>query len=189
MTVVNLHLDCHYLEAREHGGTRKLAPKYVVIHSTESPNRPGSAKDVASFFARGGNPDNPASTTITVDDTECYRSLTDEVIPWAAPPFNSRGLHIEQCGFAKWTRAEWFKHKPTIDKAAQAAAYWAMAYDIPVRFLTPGGCKANRAGITCHRNVSLAFGLSDHSDPGPTDNKHYPYDYFIQRVKTIVASV
>lgn len=189
MTVVNLHLGCRYLEAKEHGGTRALPPKYVVIHSTESPNQTGSAKAVAEFFARGGNPNDPASTTITVDDTSCYRSLTDEVIPWAAPPFNSRGLHIEQCGYAAWTRAEWWKHKATIDKAAQAAAYWAIAYKIPIRFLSPAACKRYASGITCHRNISEAFGLSSHTDPGPLDNKHYPYDYFMQRVKAIAAAV
>ena len=163
-------------------GPRKLAPKYIVIHSTESPNHKGTARNVAFYFSKPISADLPASAHRVVDDYECYKTLPDNVIPWAAPPFNSRGLHIEQCGYAKWSRNEWFKHGETISHAARLAAQWAIAYDIPVTWLTVAGCKAHRAGITSHRNVSLAFGKSTHSDPGdPTGNKHYPYDFFMAK--------
>ena len=170
-------------------GPRKLPPKYIIIHSTESPNRKGSARNVAFYFSKPINSDLPPSVQCTVDDYECYRSLPDNVIPWAAPPFNSRGLHVEQCGYAKWSRAEWLKHRATIDHAALLAAKWANAYQIPVTWLTVAGCKAHRPGITSHRNVSLAFGKSTHSDPGdPEGNKHYPYDYFMAKT-TAYASL
>lgn len=174
-------LSCNKsIRAANDSGPRRLSPKYVVIHSTESPNAKGSAKNVATFFSR---PSTQASVHRVVDDNACYQTLPDNVIPWGAPPFNSRGLHIEQCGYAKWTRAEWLSHRATIDKAALITAQWANAYRIPITWLSVAGCKAQRSGITSHRNVSQAFGQSDHYDPGdPTNNKHYPYDYFMAKV-------
>lgn len=182
MSNVNLHLGCKFLRAANDSGPRPLAPKYIVIHSTESPNDKGSARNVASYFSR---PSTEASVHTVMDDYECYRCLPDMVIPWGAPPFNSRGLHIEQCGYAKWTRPEWMRHRATIDRTARAAAYWAKAYRIPIRWLTPAACKAYRSGITSHANVSAAFGQSDHTDPG----SGYPYDYFLTKVKAIYDGI
>lgn len=185
MTSVNVHLGCRSIRAANDSGKRNLKKvplKYIVIHSTESPNRKNSAQNVAHFFQQ---PDTQASVQLVMDDRECIRCLPDDIIPWGAPPLNTRGLHIEQCGFAAWSRAEWYEHLATINRAAKAAAYWAKAYHIPVTFLSPAMLKANKPGITSHRNVSLAFGLSDHTDPGPEGNKHYPYDHFMAKTKEI----
>ena len=182
MSNVNLHLGCTFLKAANDSGPRKQPPKYIVIHSTESPNERHSARNVAQFFHR---PETQASVQIVVDDYECYRCLGDDLIPWGAPPFNSRGLHIEQCGYAKWTRPEWLRHRATIDRAARAAAYWAKAYRIPVKFLSVTNCKRYEPGITTHHNVSLAFGKSDHTDPG----SGYPIDYFMGKVKAIYDGI
>lgn len=179
----NLHLDCKYLEAAKHSGLRSLTPKYIVIHSTETENIKGSAKSVALYFHNASN--HGASTQLVLDDVSCWRTLHDNVIPWAAPPFNSRGLHIELCGRAAWSRAEWWEHIVTIRKAAQATAYWAADYDIPLRWLSPAMCKKYASGITSHRNVSLAFKKSTHTDPGAEGGKHFPYDRFMALVKEI----
>jgi len=168
-------------------GPRRVPIKYLVIHSTESPNTKGAAKRIAQYFSRPVNNDIPPSTQLTVDDLTCYRSVPDNVIPWAAPPFNSAGLHIEQVGYARWSRAEWMQHRATIDNCAYHVALWATAYKIPIRWLSPNKCKNYLPGITSHRNVSLAFHKSDHSDPGPEGNKNYPYDYFMAKVKTFAA--
>lgn len=182
MTDVNLHIGCKSIRAANDSGPRPLAPKYIVIHSTESPNAKGSARNVANYFKQ---PSTQASVQTVMDDYECYRCLPDMVIPWGAPPFNSRGLHIEQCGYAKWTRAEWMRHRATIDRTAKAAAYWAKYYHIPIRWLSVAACKAYSSGITSHANVSLAFGHSDHTDPG----SGYPYDYFLTKVKAIYDGI
>lgn len=185
MSNVNLHIGCKSIRAANDSGPRNLQPKYIVIHSTESPNNKGSARAVANYFKNGA----PASVQVVMDDFECYRCLPDMVIPWGAPPFNSRGLHIEQCGRAAWTRAEWFEHRATIDRTAKAAAYWAKYYSIPPRWLSPARCKNYMSGITSHRNVAIAFGKTDHTDPGPEDNKHYPYDYFLRKVQSIYDGI
>jgi len=172
------------IRAANDSGRRTAKPKYIVIHSTESDNRRGMAEAIARFFAR---PSTEASVQLTVDDFDCYRSLPDNVIPWGAPPFNSRGLHVEQCGRAKWSRAEWMKHRRTLIRTAQYVAQWCVKYDIPPLWLTIADCKKHKSGITSHRNVSRAFGMSSHWDPGdPTDNKHYPYDFFMRQVKEAI---
>lgn len=172
-------------KAVHHSGKRNASVKYVVIHSTESPNQDSSARNVAHYFATPKNDDLPPSTHLVLDDDGCYRTLPDNLIPWGAPPFNSQGVHIEQCGYAKWARATWLKHAKTIELCALWTAHYCINFDIPPVWLSPAKCKERRPGITSHRNVAIAFSLTDHSDPGnPKDNKFYPYDYFMRKVKT-----
>jgi hypothetical protein len=118
-----------------------------------------------------------------VDVKGCFRTLPDDVIPWAAPPLNSHGLHIEICGYARWSKAQWHEAITAIDHAAKAAARWCADYDIPVAFITAKGLRSGRPGITSHRNVSLAFGKSDHTDPGGG----FPYWGFMSLVRHYYA--
>lgn len=98
---------CHIRWAKHDSGPRKASQiKWIVLHSTEG----GTAESVAAFFAGGAQ----ASTQLVVDDNECYRMVRDLVIPWGAPGANTNGLHIEQCGFARWTRDEWLAHRPML---------------------------------------------------------------------------
>ena len=145
----------------------------VIIHCTESPN-PG-AHGVALFF-RSGNPSNGiGSTQLITDDAGCYRTLPDLVIPWGAPSANTAGVHIEQCGYTAWSRAEWLKHLATIKRCAYKAAKACHAYGIPPVWLSPAQLRAGQHGVSSHANVSLAWPVPGaHTDPGP----NYPLDKF-----------
>lgn len=178
MTDSNLRLGCHFLQAVHHSGTRVMSPIHLVIHATDGGCYRGAAKATAEFFTRVINEDSPGSAHIVVDEDECYRCLHDNVIPWAVPPFNASGLHMEFCGKANWSRTQWLRHKPMLDRGAKGFAGWSLYYNIPPVWLTVDRCKRRLPGITSHANVSRAFGLSDHTDPGDG----FPFDYLLGRI-------
>jgi N-acetylmuramoyl-L-alanine amidase len=152
--------------------------RYIVLHDTEGATAAGAAR----YFT---TPASGGSANLVVDDLLCFRTLDDLVIPWGAPPLNTNGFHIEQAGFAAWTRAEWLEHKPTIQRAAYKAALRCQRFKIPARVLNVAQLRADFAkhepagGIVTHLTVSAAFGESDHTDPG----HGYPMDVFLAELE------
>lgn len=164
---------CVPLRAAHDSGPRKAsAIRHVVIHSTEG----GTARSVAQYFATTAQ----ASTQLVVDDDGCYRCVPDLVIPWGAPGVNTSGLHIEHCGYAKWSRQEWLLHMPLLRRSARHAAKWCYQYGIPRRWVGPLGLRLHRKGLTRHVDASRAFGTAGgHTDPG----EGFPLDTYLHLVK------
>lgn len=160
-----------YRAKHDSGPRAASAIRLVVIHDTEG----GTAESVARFFATTAQ----ASTQLVVDDEVCYRCVPDLVIPWGAPGVNTSGLHIEHCGWARWSRAEWMHHGRMLRHSAKHAAEWCVKYDIPRRWVGPWGLKLRRKGFTTHADASKAFGGSGHTDPGP----HFPKDFYMGLVR------
>lgn len=154
------------------------AIRHIVVHSTEG----GTAASVAEFFATTAR----ASTQLVVDELECYRCVPDLVIPWGAPGVNTTGLHIEHCGFARWTRTAWLAHDATLRRSAAKAALWCWRYDIPRRWLTVAQLRAGKPGFCRHSDAARAFPPDDpHSDPGPG----FPRDEYLDYVETYYAEI
>ena len=193
--------ECHSeFGAYHHEGERsQMKIRYIVLHSTEG----GTAKSVAEYFT---TPASGGSANIVVDDYQCYRSCADTIIPWGAPPLNANGFHIEQAGYAAWTRNRWLLHRPTIRRAAYKAALRMRWYNIPARILdvdelhkdfylpaelakvgTQGAGNPlpgpMHGGIVTHKTVSDAYHESTHVDPG----EGYPLDLFLKYVKAFLA--
>ena len=163
---------CRRRRAKHDSGRRKpSAIHHVVVHSTEG----GTAASVAAFFATTAR----ASTQLVVDDLECYRCVPDLVVPWGAPGVNTTGLHVEHCGFARWTREIWLAHDPTLRRSAAKAARWCWTFGIPRRWLTVSELRAGKSGFCRHSDASRAFPTDDpHSDPGPG----FPRDLYLDYV-------
>ena len=161
-----------YYPAAHDSGTRSQREiKWVVLHSSE-----GSTAEGAARWFR--NPASAGSAHLSVDDDHCYRSLSDETIPWAAPGANTGGIHIEQAGFAAWGSLGWLRHRRTLNRAAYKTATRCKKYGIPVRFVTAAGLRGGASGITTHRECTAAFG-GTHSDPGA----FWPRRFFMRRVR------
>lgn len=166
--------------AYHHEGERSQTKiRYIVLHSTEG----GTAQSVARYFMQ---PQSGGSANIVVDDYACYRSLADTIVPWGAPPLNTFGFHIEQCGFAAWPRWRWLLHRNTIRRAAYKAAQRVKWYGIPIHVPTVDELRKEYdasmqdgrppyGGIVTHRLVDEAFHQSSHTDPG----SGYPLDVFL----------
>lgn len=165
------------IQAVHFGGTRDLSSiRLLVLHDTESDD----AKTAALWFA---NPASGGSAHYVVDDSECYHPLGDDVVPWGAKGdrANEDGIHVEQAGHYDWTRDQWLAHRATIEKAAAIAQNKASDYGIPLVWLTADDLKAqgeSARGITSHVEITRAFGVDDHIDPG----SNYPTDVFMQIV-------
>lgn len=145
--------------------------RHIVIHSTEG----GTAASVAAYFASSAQ----ASTHLVIDDERCYRCVPDLVIPWGAPGVNRSGLHIEHCGYAKWSRAVWLAHERTLKRSAAKAAVWCWTFRIPRRWLTVSELAHGVAGFCTHLDASRAFPPNDgHSDPGAG----FPKDRYLELV-------
>jgi len=172
-TLRQLLTPCKQLRAAHDSGPRRAGDiRIIVLHSTEG----GSARSVAEFFHTTAQ----ASTHLVVDDIECYRCVPDLYVPWGAPGANRRGLHVEHCGYAAWTRDEWLGHYATIERSAAKCAKWAYHYRIPRRFLTVEQLAGGSRGFCTHADASAAFPPNDgHHDPGP----NFPKDAFMRLVR------
>jgi N-acetyl-anhydromuramyl-L-alanine amidase AmpD len=166
----------------------------IVIHDEEFPEGSDSAERVAAFFHN--QPKNRASGSsvkrstvssggssahVCADSDSTVRCVRDRDIAWHAPP-NSRSLGIEHDGFAKQTRAQWLDRKhgrKTLRNSAKVTAKWSAQYGIPVRKLSVAQLRAGARGFAGHVDVSQAFGMSSHHDPGP----HFPWDWYLTRVR------
>lgn len=171
--------------AHDSGPRKASAIRWIVLHSAEAADSVGpdrTAEGVANFFA---NPATQASTQLAVDRDSCVRMLPDLVIPWGATGANTNGLHVELCGFAAWTPAEWLARTTMLDRAAFKVAKWCFHYGIPARYIGPTELRLRRRGITTHADVNKAFHGGTHWDPGTG----FPRATFLATVKGHLAAM
>jgi hypothetical protein len=168
MQALNARCKRDFYKAVHTSGQRKAGSIiWIVLHDEEAP----TARAAAEWFQ---NPSSGGSAHVAVDDQECYRCLANEDIAWGAPGANSKGFHIEQAGFAKWSAVVWKSHLGTLKRAAYKAAIHCKKFGIPVRFVNAKGLLAGEPGITTHAECTKAFG-GTHTDPGPA----YPMPLFL----------
>lgn len=163
--------------ALNHGGA--LDPSgvlWAVIHDTEG----GTAESVARYFATSPQ---AFSAHLVVDDGACYRCVRDDVIAYHAAGANDRSVGCEIVGFARWLGAAWVLRRRRLKRAAWQVARWCRRFGLPVEYVDAAGLLAGRKGITTHRQVSLAFHKSSHSDPG----LGFPRQRFLRYVRAAYA--
>lgn len=184
-----------FIEAANYTRGRPGGPPLgIVIHDEEFPEGATSAESVAMFFRN--QPRNPSSGSsvhnaagsggssahYTHDSDSTVQCVRDGDTAWDAPP-NTEWPHIgfEHDGFAKQTRAEWLDGhgRKMLRRSARLAAKKSAAFGIPVRRLTVAQLRAKEKGFAGHVDVSAAFGMSDHHDPG----SGFPWDWYLTRVR------
>lgn len=164
-----------FIQAANYNPGRVRPIRLIVVHSTESPCNVGGARAVANYFARGPG----ASSHYVVDPTSIIQCVAESDTAWCAPNANADGLHIEQTGYAQWSRTEWLTgqvgqmiHTQTAPLVATLAA----RYGIPLRALTPAQVAAGESGICAHVDVTNAYpGSGSHWDCGHS----YPMDVLL----------
>lgn len=172
--------------ANDSGPRTAKSLRLIVLHSAEAADSFGgdtSAEGVANYFAKSTT---KASTQLAVDRDSCVRMLPDLVVPWGARGANHDGLHVEICGYAKWTKSEWLERPGMLRRASAKCAMWAWRYGIPVRMLTVAQVRAGRMkGFTTHVDVNMAFKRGTHWDPGP----NFPREWFMERTKEFYEQI
>lgn len=149
--------------------------KLIVLHDMEGGTAHGAAESTGSWFqnyASGG------STQYGCDDDSIQQYLDLCAVAWGAPYANQQGVHIEQFGFAHWSKEEWLRHPGTLDRCAFLIARIGHVCGIPVRGISDGQLRRGMRGVTTHAQCTRVFG-GTHTDPGP----HYPFDYVIKLAK------
>lgn len=168
-----------FIQARHLTSTDGRQIDLLVVHDAEFPEKPTAAEELARFFATTTR---EASAHVNCDNNSVVRSVRDKDIAFAAPGANHDGLHAEFAGVAAQTARDWndpFSKAMLFDVGVPVFGRWAEAYEIPAVFLDANDLKAQRRGITTHAQVSLAFRLSTHRDPGVG----FPIADFVQAVR------
>lgn len=174
-----LDLDALPYIPAAHQAPRSNVPTLVVIHDGETPESHQAAEGMAAWFASGRT---IGSTQIVLDDDSIIRCVPDTSTANGAAGANSWSLHIEIAGRASQSAADWQDtySQAAIRNAARVTAAWCARYAIPVRHLTVDEVRAKTiAGICGHKDVTAAFGVSTHTDPGP----NFPWAQFLQYVE------
>lgn len=156
--------------------------QYIVVHYTAGSEGPTAAMDGALYDARRTD---GTSTHYFVDRGQVVQCV--ETWNRANAAFsigNRRGIQYELCG-TQQTRAQWLDptSDATITNAARQIARDCKKYGLPVQKIGPSQMNAGVKGICGHADVTLAYGLGDHMDPGT----EFPYDVLLQRVNAFLT--
>lgn len=170
-----------FIQARWFTPTNGREVRKIVLHSAEDPEKPGAARAIAHYLA---TLDRKASTHYVVDDREIIQCCQTKDVAYGAPGANHDGVHIELAGYARQTAEEWADDysKAMLQLAAELVARVLVPkFEIPILYLSAPMMAAHldARGITTHRQVSLAFRRSTHTDPGPA----FPVGDFLALVR------
>jgi len=154
--------------------------KTICIHVTV--NAPGTpAENVANYQIRS-----ESGSYHELVDTRPVVLIenTPDWMTWSAgPTANWRGLHRSFVMRGNETVAQWLAQEAMLRAAAERDAAWATRYGIPVRKITAAQLRAGEKGFHGHHDASLAWGESDHVDPGPG----FPWDHYLNLVRQYQA--
>lgn len=177
MTVVD-----RFVQAVAHGGAMPR-PTLIVVHSAETPLRPGYAASIATNWFGNAASGVQTSAHFMVDPAETIRMLSDNVVAYhVGPAANGFTLGIEQAGYARLTRDEWTTPAglTQLRKVGALIAELAAAHGIPLRWATDDQIRAAARGVpggVCfHDDIHRVLGGTTHTDPMP----HYPADLLQQ---------
>ena len=148
---------------------------WLVLHTAEGAI---SEVNLGGFFSRNS----AGSSQAGIGQRGGYASYVNYADTcWAGPPLNQEADHLEICGFAKWTRAEWLRQKPMLETVAEWIAWRCAVRSIPIRYVARP--TAGTSGVTGHVDINRVYHDSDHWDPGP----NFPWDTVIARANVIAA--
>lgn len=170
----------HYVRNKSSRGGSTIG--MIVIHTTEGSNLPGDTDliGLGNFFDQ---PSVQASSHIANDgEGRDARYVADQDKAWTCSNDNPFTLNVEQIGFAKTTREEWYKlYSHQLANTAKWIAFWCDKYNIPMRRgAAPAGILIKK-GIASHKQLGLLGG--GHWDPGPS----YPMKYVILMARYFTA--
>jgi len=176
--------DLPFVPPRAFGTGRAGYPvQYVVIHYTAGSERSTSAEDGAAYDQRRTD---GTSTHYFVDSNSVVQCVYTRDRANAAFHYGNRyGIQYELCGTVQ-TRAQWLDaaSDATLTNAARQIARDCIKYQLPVRRLTTAQMRNGEKGICGHVDVTNAYGLGDHTDPGP----EFPWDVLLARINQFLGT-
>jgi peptidoglycan hydrolase-like protein with peptidoglycan-binding domain len=171
-----------FLPAKHFRRTNGRPIDLIVIHTMEASEKGTTAENVARFFHTTTK---EVSAHYCIDNNSIVQCVRDVDVAFAAPGANRNGLQFEHAGFAHQTAAEWEDHFSVamLGLSAKLAAEKVQQFNIPMHWLSPQELKQGKRGFTSHANVTEAFKLSTHTDPG----KHFPVNRYLSMVQAVMG--
>ena len=172
-----------FVQARNYYRGRRKAVRLIVIHTMETPQKPGTALAVAGWFA---GPDAPqASAHYCIDDAAVVWCVREGDTAWHAPGVNADGIGLEHSGSAALRRAGWVDRysQMVLTNSAKLAADIAARHNIPLVHLTNEQLAAGAKGFIGHAQASQVYG-GDHTDPGD----EFPWAAYLKLVQAAAAA-
>jgi len=142
---------------------------WLAVHTTEGIMRAVDLRAWATW---------PGSSHAANDETGVLLAGSGDgfvdysLAAWTLRAANHYSENLEQCGWARWTRAEWLSRPKLLDTTACWLADRSKARGIPLRRLTDDEIRRKVPGVLGHGDYSRATGDGTHTDPGP----NYPWD-------------
>lgn len=152
---------------------------WLAVHTSEGIMRAKDLRDWTSW---------PGSSHAANDETGVLMTPADGFVPydraaWTLRNGNPISENLEQCGWARWTRAEWLARPKLLDTTALWLADRSRARGIPLRLLTPAEIRGRKTpGVLGHGHYSTATGDGTHWDPGP----NYPWDVVLGKANWLL---
>jgi hypothetical protein len=172
------HPELQFVQASGYTRGRPGRPLWIVIHDMEAHETPTTAENTAQYFATGAG-GRSVSSHYCADNNSIVQCVLLDDTAWTVgnSQGNGRGINWELSGFASQTREQWLDPfgVAMLGLCAPIMVSDAARYGIPLRRCTVDELKAGRPGITSHNDLGLAFGGTDHTDPGP----NFPWDYLL----------
>jgi N-acetyl-anhydromuramyl-L-alanine amidase AmpD len=145
-------------------------PRIIVLHTMETPESAGRAKQVATWF--GGATAPQASAHYCVDPTDIIQCVKNEDTAWAVDDsdLNQQSISIELAGSASQTVAQWHDAYSVNEFAKLIALSKDLAkqYGIPpVRLTAAQILDGKTKGYAYHADITAAKKIAGgHTDPG-----------------------
>lgn len=169
-----------FILARNYTPANRSEIRAICIHTMENPEKPGTARAVAKWFASPTAPQ--ASAHACVDNTEVVLCVKPTSIAWGAPHLNRDGYHVEHAGYARQTLEDWSDDYSAqmLRISARHTADVAKTWGIPPHRLTVAEVADGKTkGFCGHADVTAAFKTpGGHTDPG----KGFPWDLYLAMV-------
>jgi hypothetical protein len=155
-------------------GATVTVKKYIVIHNTSND---ASAENEASYAKRRTD---SVSSHYYVDNDSIIQSLNTDYRAFhvGSKIGNSAGIAYEITGVNAKTRSWWLENVAW-ELLAKQIRLDCKAHNITPRLLTVDQIKnGSMTGIMTHNQARLAWGGTDHTDPGP----NFPLDHLLKLV-------
>lgn len=153
-------------------------PLWHVIHDMEASETPSCAENTANYFATGAG-GRSVSSHYCSDDNSVVQCVLLQNVAWTVGnrPGNNRGINWELCGFASQSTAQWLDPfgAAMFNRVVPIMRSDGIRYGIPPVRRTIAELRAFIPGVTSHNDLRLAFGGTDHTDPGA----NFPWAYFM----------
>lgn len=173
------HPELQFIQASGYTRGRPDGPPlWIVVHDMEANEAATTAEATANYFATGAG-GRSVSSHYTADSDSVVQCVLLKDVAWTVGnrPGNYRGINWEFAGFASQSREEWLDPfgVAMFTGAAPIIRADAARFGIPLERRSVDELQAFVPGVTSHNDLRLAFGVTDHTDPGP----NFPWDWFI----------